>query len=495
MKYPRTFWLTVIPISLGGLLLRFWFAGEPLWLDELHTAWCVDGSFVHIGHRAGQGSQTPLFYWLTAAVTSLTGTNVFSLRAVSLMFGTLSIIGCAATVYRLTQNLPAAVATAVLVSIDAWLLFYSTESRPYAMLQLLSLLQFLVLAACVNGSATELRTSWLLVVLTGLVLATHLTGALLIMSEILVLLATGPKKNMSRIGSLAAGTLLALPAVMFSLPAFEIREQWISMSGPEKLFQDWKIPLLLQTLPAVLLTASSWFLDANQRQLQRWCLAAILWATLPLVLALVLDAVSIPVASYRFTTVSSLAPAVCIALSVPLNSSRKITTIGLILVTGFSVLLSPVTVNCFRNANPPRFRNENWESAVEFVNSLETEQPLFLFANIYEDRQALVESSPAFQDYLSFPVRGPYKITAEKTVISMPTLSLDGWLDEHVQRIRTHQGACLICRVGDDQFQKIQASLHSNLKRNGLRGDIESFQQLDNVLKIAVVRIRNEYQH
>src|SRR5690606_37157792 len=53
---------------------------EPLWLDELHTAWIVAGDLQDVAPRAMVGNQSPLIYWPWWGWAQLFGITPVTLR-------------------------------------------------------------------------------------------------------------------------------------------------------------------------------------------------------------------------------------------------------------------------------------------------------------------------------------------------------------------------------------------------------------------------------
>ena len=87
------FVVILIAVGIGGML-RFGVAQQDwLWLDELHTAWSTNASLADVSHRANQGNQTPLFFWLVWSVVQLLGKSELSVRMVALISGIAVIVG------------------------------------------------------------------------------------------------------------------------------------------------------------------------------------------------------------------------------------------------------------------------------------------------------------------------------------------------------------------------------------------------------------------
>ena len=86
---PRASLAAAIAITAIAAALRFWQAGESLWLDELHTAWCAHGSLSEVAQRAAIGNQSALFFWLEWLLVRIFGENELALRLPSLIAGSL----------------------------------------------------------------------------------------------------------------------------------------------------------------------------------------------------------------------------------------------------------------------------------------------------------------------------------------------------------------------------------------------------------------------
>ena len=341
------------------------------------------------------------------------------------------------------------------------------------------------------------RFSWSVSLLTFLVLTTHLTGGLLIAAELIVLALARPKTTKPILISLGTGCLAALPLMLVALSVFENRGQWAAASGAAQLFDDWRNPLLLQWIPAVLFLAKFWHPAKWMTQksqdgtkstygLRNAAVLAAAWMIVPLLLSLVLDYFSIPVASYRYTTVVSLAPPVLIGLALAMIHSRNMVIVCAFMIVVGDLALNPVAYSLVEHSRLPQYRLEDWESTIGFANDAdsETEKLVFLFSNIYEDAQALENQSSSFQSYLRFPVAGIYKLDADHTVIPMPTLAQAPWKDEHLQQLFKNGGAIAICRIDDYRLEQIQKDLSHAIQKRDRNAAIESFSQPGNSLKV-----------
>ena len=466
------------------------FASEPLWLDELHSAWSVDAEFTEVAFRARLGNQTPLFFWLSHCIVTTTGLNSIGLRLISLVCGTLSILIAGRFVLHNTNSVLAAITTATLVACDNWNLFYSSEARPYALLQLLALFQFTSFVSLIKRDQSKRFSPWL-AALTFCMLATHLTAALLIATELLLLLAF-QRQRIPVLITLAVGCGAALPILIPTFTVFENRGQWVSESGLLKLFSEWKYVLILQVIPAICLILLHRE-DRPDDEIGRtlfWPLLA--WSVVPLLLSWLLHAISIPVAAYRYTTVSSLAAPICFGFAVTTVKSARIAWTAVALFVGLNLMLNPVFHANQSRSVLPSFRSEDWESAINFANQFEDGKILFLLANLYEDARILEDDSPSFQEYLKFPVKGIFSLREDILVIPFPTNVVNAWKPEQINQIVEKGGATILCRSTPTRAAQIEAELQNVAISNGYPLEFEWFDQPGNLLRIARIRIASE---
>src|SRR5438552_16858982 len=80
-------WLILSVLTLLAAFLRLWHIQESLWVDELHTSWCLQGGLDEVAERATIGNQSPLYFYLMWAITSLLGESELTLRLPSLVAG------------------------------------------------------------------------------------------------------------------------------------------------------------------------------------------------------------------------------------------------------------------------------------------------------------------------------------------------------------------------------------------------------------------------
>ncbi|GIW99514.1 MAG: hypothetical protein KatS3mg111_2847 [Pirellulaceae bacterium] len=146
---------------------------EPLWLDELHSSWVLSGRWEEVAPRAAMGNQTSLYFFALWILTGLTGQSEVALRMPSLIAWWVALVLAVHCILAATylpslssgaakkegpllrKGVTAAVCQhaffwptlAVLgwMGLDRIQVFYSTEARPYAMVQLVVLVGWYLL--------------------------------------------------------------------------------------------------------------------------------------------------------------------------------------------------------------------------------------------------------------------------------------------------------------------------------------------------------------
>jgi len=129
-------------ILLLSLVVRWIDIDRGLWLDELHTSWVVADGFSDIGQRAVAGNQAPLYFWISKACVWTLGHHEWTLRLTSLLAGICLPLVVWQVLRRLTRSQLIPLSAALLIAMDPYYIRYSQEARPYALLQLFGLLQF-----------------------------------------------------------------------------------------------------------------------------------------------------------------------------------------------------------------------------------------------------------------------------------------------------------------------------------------------------------------
>lgn len=229
--------------QLAKLLLMVWVglalwirwqiaAQDPLWIDELHSSWVISGAWNEIPLRAAAGNQSPWFFFLIRLPVEFIGQSPITLRLAPLVGGSILVLVAGAWVYRHTQSLWATGATVTWIGFDEVFLFYSTEARPYGLLQLLVAglaMQMMTL----RGGKGAASVDWTLVGTAGALSAFHPVGGVIAGIAGLILVSLPAKGTADRRTGSAA--LVVIAAVAWTNPAlnhlFARREQWFDMAS------------------------------------------------------------------------------------------------------------------------------------------------------------------------------------------------------------------------------------------------------------------------
>ncbi len=477
--------------------MRFQVASHDLlWLDELHTGWVVDApGFSDIASRASDGNQTPFFFWITYLLIQLPIQPELGLRLASLLAGIALNVIAPIWVWRWFGSRLGTLLTAALIASNLDFIYYSTEARPYALIQLLGLLQFgyffrLLWPAFSKSSDSEsanlpsnIKPQILFSLLSLAMLYTHLTSAWLLITEALALAVC-----FFRTPRLIRRVELWLPAIMticggflpFALVTHNIysrRDNWELVSSIPNLISNNLPELLIVVLaPALLIIGHAIFikqqpeLAAKKRQQLGLIL---LWALIPFscVVGLTLTGVA-PLALRRYTLIGAAALPIfagCCTAYLPSIWQRILLATLLfssLIFTGYC--FSPTGMNPFNQGGSlPHFRLENWQTVIEKINSESGKQeyPVFLFANIIEDADAMETDDLRFQNYLLFPLSWPYSLNRTyPTVSAGPTLTAPHFRPTQIQKTLESEGCWVIVRGNKDLAEQIGFELEMSVE-------------------------------
>jgi 4-amino-4-deoxy-L-arabinose transferase-like glycosyltransferase len=208
----RRVWLLVGAITLIGLLLRLPSFGDSLFGDEVGAYWIVTarsfGQVIHLLSGHSPELNPPFWFVLAWVSEKLFGNSAGALKLVSLLAGT-ATIPLTYVLGRITLSVRAGVVAAALVALSPFLIFYSTEARPYAVLVLLCVLSTIALVCALR---TRDRRWWGLYALFACGVAyTHFTGVFLLGAQFLWALIAYPRARRALVVSTAAGAIGFLP--------------------------------------------------------------------------------------------------------------------------------------------------------------------------------------------------------------------------------------------------------------------------------------------
>jgi mannosyltransferase len=420
---PRFALATALLLTAIAAALRLWQAGESLWLDELHTAWCAVGSLSDVAPRAAIGNQSPLFFWLEWFFVQVFGASEFTMRLPSLVTGSLLPLALFGLAWRWTQSSVVGLTAAAIVAVDHTGIFYATEARPYALVQLLAVVHFAITAELVERPSAWLRLAW--IGLAALLFHLHYTAALLIPAELAcwcVVRIGWPAATKYRLTMLlvdaTAAAALCIPALANLQAIFARRENWAAFVTPQPL---WKLAEWFPwSFSAPFAIAA---IVAGSRHRRVLCLV-LAWLLVPATIAWLATASDF--ARLFFTRyLVAIGPAAIVLAAIcadlaPWRWSKML--IGALLVIA-AVWNSGIVEQLRYDGRVIGDRNEDWRGAVNWLNEQLPQQPypVLVASGLIEADALRGAHHELLEDYCVFPVTSLYPIAAERAdLIPLP---------------------------------------------------------------------------
>ena len=244
-------WIARVVFVISIMLWSIATIREPLWIDELHSVWCIEGDWQDVLPRATVGNQSPLYFYCLKAYVSLfqLTTEAIGLEPhrwfiVSIRFS--SAIGWGVLAWLMSGELfPTRMTvkadfrtlspkTMALLAIGiVWLIsdrigtFYSNEVRPYVWVSAVS---FLLLKKTIPTEGT----SWAFVAMGCVAFYLHYTTLFVIFVSWMI---RGGNRHLSKrtlLPSLAEGVglaLLMIPGLNHLKTLLKSSSQWAYFAG------------------------------------------------------------------------------------------------------------------------------------------------------------------------------------------------------------------------------------------------------------------------
>src|SRR5215217_8063313 len=203
-------------ITILAALLRFVTLGDQsYWGDEGATVGLIRMSFGDmLGAIPDSESTPPLYYALAWLWTRALGSSdEYALRSLSAVVGTATVTVLYAAACTLVTRRAALVAAA-LAACSPLLVWYSQESRAYALLGLLTALALWLFARALDGRPRAL--AWWAVA-AGLALATHYFAAFVVVPQAAWLVARATTPGRRRAALLACAPAIAVAGALLPL--------------------------------------------------------------------------------------------------------------------------------------------------------------------------------------------------------------------------------------------------------------------------------------
>ncbi len=288
-QVARTPWAALSAIVLLAAALRFaTLTTQSVWFDEAATWELMRLSFGDmLSHVAHHESSPPLFYLVEWCWTHIFGTREAGLRSLSALAGTLTVpvaygIGArlvgrrasasvragsrSVTVASLTRAQRAGLATAALVAVNPLLVWFSQESRAYALVVLLSAASLLLFVRCLDDERPRLLAAWAAV--SALALATHYFAAFVLVPQAAWLLWCHPRRRapLAAVGALVLAAAALLPLVLsqrgnpYDIAGSSIALRLVQVPKQFLLGYHGPLPLVLGLAGAALVAGGAWLL-------------------------------------------------------------------------------------------------------------------------------------------------------------------------------------------------------------------------------------------
>lgn len=407
----RLFWRSLLLIALLGLGLRLLPLRESLWLDELHTAWTIAGDLDEIPHRAIEGNNGPLYFWLERLVVELLGSSEWTLRMPSVVCGVTTLVLIGVLVRRWSGSGLAGITAALLVAVDRDMIFYATEARSYAAAQLGCLLVFALTMRLWRDFDLQAAVLWTLT--AAVTIHLHLTAGLLVAACLPpLLLAAWGHRAWGRLALMLVGLGVGLLPLYPQLAlVYSRRLNWTMFIRAGSSF---RIIEILPIIPfglvplAIALVGNKLLPDRQSDQRQRHWTAhyvGAIFATLaPITVAWCVTYLEItPLFLRRYLIGSQAMLFVWAGLNVARIESR-----------GLRVLVAvTMATSIFFFHLPDHWthqRRQDWRGAIATIDQLELppEATLLVSSGLIESNE-LVANDDALADFCRLPVTALYR--------------------------------------------------------------------------------------
>lgn len=534
-------------IAVAALLVGAFGMNEPLWLDELHTSWCISGAPDDVARRAIAGNQSVAFMWLQRGACWTLGLiwviptpgdypqiphAEWWIRLPSLLaFG--SVAALCWTILRAiekhfaTERRSTWRANAFLFALVAgWIvwdrtqLFYATEARVYALLQFLTLLGwFAVLRIAmlprkevdggksVGNTELGLLAGWLVV--SVLAIHLHLISALAVGWQAVVLLFLAQQGRFKfRVWCIAVLSLAAavVPALALGIPVWERRSQWQSFAGNA----SWEnvasmFPFAVFLVP----TSAAWLIDVAVWRYVRWYSAVEEHEASKLSTAsdiyIWFIALAGPLGTAWCTTALGVAPVMhqryllCCSLPLALFSACLLLRVqiawlrwSVLLVVFGWLVVSQGSYTLWRNGQVVGWqRGEDWRRISNWIHeNANAEDKVWCASGLIEGENLNPPFDEATNEYLSFPLRGIYQARDKKGGLLEPqALATDAgyWVRQWAQtQAESH---FLACRAPSPVLAQVLEALKPLAAQQGKKIEVTEKARPCGSLSVAKVRL------
>jgi mannosyltransferase len=442
-------------IAFGAVLRFATLDTQSFYLDETVTAWLMQKSFWGmLAALPGSESAPPLYYVLLWPWAKLWGTGEVGLRSFSAVVGTAAIPIAYAVAARLATKRVGLI-TAVLVTVNPLLVWYSQEARVYALFVTVAALSLLAFAVALREPGPRTVALWCLA--SAVAVLTHYFAIFLVAAEAVILYRASPSRGRVL---LACGGLVAIGAALVPLAVAQRGgTEWItSNSLPNRIADtgaqyligpDAPAPALVGPLAALLVAAGLWLVlyrtGPEERRAAK--LVAVVGAAGlagPFLLAL-----GGPDVFLQKSMIGSLVPFM-VALAIGLGAARSGRT-GLIVLGAICALGLGVVTAVDKT---PTLQRDDWRGAAQLLGASDANRMLLVNPG---------DAGPPHHQAIVYYIPAAHATTCRQPVRELDLLSLeDNGLDAQVQgvpglpRIPVPAGFRTVARTETSRFTLIR---------------------------------------
>ncbi len=429
----QSFWACAVGICIA-VCVGVGSSRVSLWVDELHTEWTISGSIEEITPRAAAGNQSPAFFVgirpLYRTLTALGVQPEVALRLPSVLAVAMIIAAIGWCGFYSRWPVEAVWLGCLWLALDWVQLFYTTEARPYATVQLLTLLAWMVIIRLVTdrpngeqasqGVSSRLAIAWCLLGISSI--ACHATSLLPILTSWTV--ATGwiaiYKRKIADVTKWSiCGASVAGFFVLWIRTGglWEKRENWASFAGDSSLANLWslfpQLPIVLVCAALLMVVATYNRMAGNKSVTASKRAEIMVWSAAfigPIIAVWLLTRLEIAPLMHRRYVVASLAPLALIAAS--LTSCFQTRTVRWLVVAsilGGMMVTQGTQAELARGRLTPWQRLEGWRQVSEHIEaSCESTDAIWCASQLIEGNTKRLPLDDAVDQYLAYPLRGIY---------------------------------------------------------------------------------------
>ncbi len=477
-----------------AFVIRVQLAQQPLWIDELHTAWVVDGDWSEVAQRARLGNQSPLFFYFEKAMVSWLGFSPLTLRTIPLIASVLQIAVVFWVLNRWTGASAAGVVAAFLMLINPIQLFTGTDARPYALIGLVACIQVGALVKHWQDASRGKDSHWgfdvVWVSSNVLLFYLHYTTIFWIAAIWLGLCwmsaTVRPRPQSKRLVwwlviEPVIIAVLCMPGLFHLVSLLPDREQWSSFIRIERFWinmQGIVFVLLIGPLLSMIVLQSLYLLKPKQgwattRNLawQPLVVLTLSGLVVPPIIAAVLTGWNIvPVAFYRYAIASLTAGFFLPGLIVGIWKWPRVRWMMTSLIIAIGLATNMELLSFVWTGRLPQLHDENWERVSTTIRNQNQghDYPVILCPALVEDRRLIADLLPpevelrrAFQRYCTYALDGPYRIFNDpekngEMVFARPTDPSTRFNLPRLAQIQQAKGTFLVVR-GDSEVARKMA--------------------------------------